>query len=312
MKVSLIKDKEPKVFIYKNALDKMKQYIDACDKEIGWLATAVKSKNNYIIKDCFLFEQEVASTTCELTEEGLSNFAQEIIQLPNGVEIWNEIKCWGHSHVNMGVSPSTQDEKQFNWFMKNQDDFFIRIIGNKKEEFGISIIDLEKGIRYDEMSYSLVMNKEENDKITQLKKLIEKCKSEINDLLNTPEEVKNTIKDEIKKKVKPLVQKTHTKPYNSWGIWNENGSRIIVNNKSNYTKMTKEQIKAQDVFDEMTMYDVFETYIQMECGTALKSLIKTKLNDEGLLYLNELIEDFVNENWDSYAEYAYSDDFMIK
>lgn len=312
MKVSLIKDKEPKVFIYKNALDKMKQYIDACDKEIGWLATAVKSKNNYIIKDCFLFEQEVASTTCELTEEGLSNFAQEIIQLPNGVEIWNEIKCWGHSHVNMGVSPSTQDEKQFNWFMKNQDDFFIRIIGNKKEEFGISIIDLEKGIRYDEMSYSLVMNKEENDKITQLKKLIEKCKSEINDLLNTPEEVKNTIKDEIKKKVKPLVQKTHTKPYNSWGIWNENGNRIIVNNKSNYTKMTKEQIKAQDVFDEMTMYDVFETYIQMECGTALKSLIKTKLNDEGLLYLNELIEDFVNENWDSYAEYAYGDDFMIK
>lgn len=306
MKVSLIKDKEPKVFIHKKALDKMKQYIHGCEKEIGWLATAVKSQNDYIIKDCFLFKQEVASTTCEITEEGLNDFAQEIIQYENGVELWNDIKCWGHSHVNMGVSPSAQDEKQFNWFMKNQDDFFIRIIGNKKEEFGISIIDLQKGIRYDEMNYSIVMNKKENDRITELKKMIDLANQEINNLLNTPEEVKNEVKNEIKKKVKPLVQKTHTKPYNSWGIWNKDGSKIIVNNNN---KITKEEEKAQEVFDEMTMYDVFELYAQIEYGRPLGKLIDKKLGKEGLIYLNELIEDFISENFVAYEEYTYGDGY---
>ena len=114
----------------------MKYYVQLSNKEIGWLGEAYKNEqSNYIyIKDVMLFKQEVHMTTCEITPEGLSDFAEELLQLKNGMDIWNNLTVWGHSHVNMGVSPSSQDHDQMKVFKDGGHKWFLRIIANKSGE----------------------------------------------------------------------------------------------------------------------------------------------------------------------------------
>ena len=73
MNVKMIKGFMPKVYINNNAMNKMQEYIRQCDNEIGWLGCAEKIDGAYHITDVFLFEQEVHSTTTEITTEGLNN-----------------------------------------------------------------------------------------------------------------------------------------------------------------------------------------------------------------------------------------------
>ena len=63
-----------KVYISLLAFKKMTTYIKECSKEIGWLGTVEEVPGGYLIKDTFLFKQQVHSTTCEITPQGLSDF----------------------------------------------------------------------------------------------------------------------------------------------------------------------------------------------------------------------------------------------
>lgn len=103
-KVEVIKECIPNVYIDTVTLAKMKIFIDECNDEIGWLGTAYKVGNDIVINDVLLFKQEVHSTTTEITPEGLSEFGEEILSQEDGVDLWNSIKVWGHSHANMSVS----------------------------------------------------------------------------------------------------------------------------------------------------------------------------------------------------------------
>jgi len=85
--VSVIKECIPQIIIKKQALAKMKILIDECDDEIGWLGTAFREKNTILIDDVFLFRQEVHSATTEITTEGLTQFAEEILAREGGIEL---------------------------------------------------------------------------------------------------------------------------------------------------------------------------------------------------------------------------------
>ena len=143
----------PKIIISKTALRKMNIYIKECKEEIGWLGTVTKDKEYYYISDVMLFEQEVHATTTEITPEGLSKFGEELLQQENGIDIWNSIKVWGHSHVNMSVFASGQDDAQMETFAENGHDFFIRIIANKKGEMKLDLYDYMQGVIYTNLSW---------------------------------------------------------------------------------------------------------------------------------------------------------------
>ena len=66
--------------------------------EVGWLGTVYYNSehNYYFVSDVFLFDQEVHGTTTEITPEGLADFATELLQREDGMEIWNNMKLWGH------------------------------------------------------------------------------------------------------------------------------------------------------------------------------------------------------------------------
>lgn len=161
----------PYVIISKQALDKMHTYTQKCTEEIGWLGTAYKHGREIYIEDTYLFDQEVHATTTEITPEGLADFASEILQQENGVEIWNNLKMWGHSHVNMAVSPSGQDDSQMATFKDSGHNWFIRLICNKAGELKVDFYDYTTGVIYLDLPWEEEICEAEQDLLVQIEQL---------------------------------------------------------------------------------------------------------------------------------------------
>ena len=71
-------------------------------------------------------------------------------------EIQAELKkfvLWGHSHVNMGVSPSGQDVSQFDEFSDGGHRYYFRMIANKKGECKIDLIDNQSGYQFNDIPW---------------------------------------------------------------------------------------------------------------------------------------------------------------
>lgn len=134
--------KKPKILISPTALDKMKAYIELSSIEISWLGLVFKQGSNFLIKDVFLVEQENSVTTTEMSENGLATLGEKLLGQSNGMDLYNALRFWGHSHVYMGTEPSGQDNDQLNDFMHNltsPDSFFLRGIGNKQGRLQFTI-----------------------------------------------------------------------------------------------------------------------------------------------------------------------------
>jgi hypothetical protein len=139
----------PRVLVTRAAYQKMLAIVDIADKEVGWLGTATRTANgDFLISEIFLFKQEVSSVTTEISPEGLAEVAQEILSTrPDGVEVLNNLRFWGHSHVRMGTSPSGQDESQMATFRDSGHPWMLRGICNKEGRMEFTIFLYESGIK---------------------------------------------------------------------------------------------------------------------------------------------------------------------
>lgn len=228
--LNIVAPKMPTIIIGRLAIEKMKAFIEYCDKEIGWLGTATLSGNTVFIEDMFLFEQEAHATTCEINEKAVAKWYEDILGThENGVDIVNTMRVWGHSHVNMGASPSGQDDTQFKELAKNVDDFFIRIIGNKKGEMRLDYYDVTTGIIYNNIEWHETISIDVN-----------------------------AIKEEIKLKVKPKVYTyattqpatTARQPYYGYDGFDD-GYSWYDRNKHNHANSVKlDDVKLDDDKDK--------------------------------------------------------------
>jgi hypothetical protein len=147
----------PRIYVTKIAMTKMYHYVDIADGEVGWLGTASElSSGDFLIEDVFLFKQEVASATTEISPEGLSQFATDMLATPDGVAQLNKLRFWGHSHVNMGTSPSGQDEDQMRQFANSGHDWFIRGILNKAARMEFTLYLYDSGITVEDCPWEEV------------------------------------------------------------------------------------------------------------------------------------------------------------
>ena len=200
--VEILTGSDPIIYVNIDAIGKMKEYVDGCSDEIGWLGEVIKDEvGNYIIKDVHLFKQQVHSTTCEITTEGLTEFANEILMQPSGMDKWNDIKCWFHSHVNMGVTPSGQDNLQMNVFKDCGHDFFIRGIANKKGEMEFTLYNYTDGLIYKNVRWAIFYN---NTEIYSVQQQIDALQATLRGL-QQPSIDKVGIKTEMAKKVTKMV-----------------------------------------------------------------------------------------------------------
>lgn len=213
-KLEIIESKIPSINILDVALQKMKIYVDECPDEIGWLGVASREGSLVTIRDVILFDQDVHATTTEITPEGLSQFAEELVKEEGGVELWNNIKVWGHSHVNMSTSPSGQDDSQMEVFEDSGHEWFVRIIANKKGELVADFYDFETGICYIDTPWNIEYTGEAkriNDRIEELYRYIEEETNKLYDELDSHE--KEFLEEETKNIKKEMKEKVRKKTY---------------------------------------------------------------------------------------------------
>jgi hypothetical protein len=146
---------EPEISVTLEAYRKMRNYVMIHDKEIGWFGTVVNDGNKYVIADVFLPEQEVNGTYNEIGDKTLIKLASEL----NSEQI-SRIKCYGHSHVNMSVSPSGTDNEQVEELTSGSS-WFITVINNKRDNWYVAFNDYARGLQFEFDELPLYIPKDE-------------------------------------------------------------------------------------------------------------------------------------------------------
>ena len=133
------------------ATKKMDALVQKCTEEVGWHGTVTKVGSQYTIEDILVFPQYVTGATVTPDE---TEYALWMGSLDN--ETFNKVRFHGHSHVNMGVTPSGVDTTFQANILNNLNSFYIFGIFNKKDANWMTIFDVEANIIYDDNDINLV------------------------------------------------------------------------------------------------------------------------------------------------------------
>lgn len=142
-------ERKATVYFEESAYLKMQALISTFDKEVAWngLAKRIDGEDSFLIYDILVYPQKVTGTTVNVDAE--KEFAWKDA-LPD--EVFNNIRFQGHSHVNMGTSPSGTDNKQYEDILSQikDDMFYIFMIWNKKGSYWTKIYDLRENVLFED------------------------------------------------------------------------------------------------------------------------------------------------------------------
>lgn len=186
---------KPVIFMTEEVSEDIAAIVKLVSDEVGWYCCVKKipDTENYMLYKTLVPAQEVNGATCELTAKGQSDMMVKMME-DGQDDLLNDMKFWGHSHINMGVSPSGQDDIQIRELCKNSEDFFIRGIFNKKGDFRIDIYDIENKMITRDARVEIVSERKN--------------------------ERENFWAGVIKENVKPLVSSYVNNYVNNYGYWN--------------------------------------------------------------------------------------------
>lgn len=148
----------PTILVSDVAYKKMSHIVTIAGQEVGWLGTVreLPEQGGYLIDDVYLFEQDVSAVSTTISSEGLATFADELLQRPDGADIWEHIRFWGHSHVRMTAEPSSQDDHQMALLRDSGHAYFIRGIVNKHGSMKFWIFFYETGLEFHDVPWQRV------------------------------------------------------------------------------------------------------------------------------------------------------------
>lgn len=147
----------PILYIYPRAKQKMDMLIALSSGEIAWHGYVERHNNIFTIFDIILYPQYVTGASVTPDDKEYTDWL--INQFEYNEEKANKMRFHGHSHVNMGCTPSGTDMHFREDITKNlgKDDFYIFMICNKKGDYTLEIYDNTTGIVYDEKDVSVVI-----------------------------------------------------------------------------------------------------------------------------------------------------------
>lgn len=263
----------PYIGISTRALSQMKHYVEGCVDEIGWFFTVQQDTQNkrvLYVKECLLFPQEVHATTTEINGERLTQFATELLSQEGGMDLWNELRGWGHSHVNMGVTPSGQDDTQMEFFARAGQPFFVRCIANKKGDIKFDLYDYESGVAFIDVPWiEIPMNAEQKEIMKQIKELQARLDAQRE---AEEKELKETIEKEIKEKVKKFVSHSniYSKTYGQGAVGSENFQGATSGGTKTGTSTNKDEenlySRSRIALTESNLFTFFEYMDLLEIG----------------------------------------------
>lgn len=127
------------------AYSKMLALVNNFDTEVAWHGTIERGEGSFIVKDIFVYPQEVSGATVNTDQE---KYEQWLYGLDDNT--FNALRFQGHSHVNMGTSPSGVDTTHQEKIVEQlgDDDFYVFVIWNKKNAHTIKIVDTANNVIY--------------------------------------------------------------------------------------------------------------------------------------------------------------------
>lgn len=156
---------KPTILVAPLAWIKMQMLVKTNDIEVQWhgLVKRNPETNTYYIYDILMYPQmnTGASTTTDETE-----YTQWLMQfIMQDDDTFEDIRMHGHSHVNMGVGPSSRDDAYRNQMCQNctEDDYYIFMILNKKWKMSIALYDFAENVIYDttDVQFNIALNSEQ-------------------------------------------------------------------------------------------------------------------------------------------------------
>ena len=143
-------DRKAVVFFSEKAYLKMTALVRDFSDEVAWHGTAFRSEDDtkdwYYIDDILVYPQTVTGSTVNTDQEKYQTWLMN-----HEDDIFNNIRFQGHSHVNMGVSPSGVDTTHQEQILEQLDDdmFYIFMIWNKRNDFFSRIYDMKKNLMFE-------------------------------------------------------------------------------------------------------------------------------------------------------------------
>lgn len=131
------------------AFAKMTMLVQNFESEVAWHGVAYRDetdKSRFHISDILVYPQVVTGATVNTDQEAYQTWLYA-----HDDEVFKNIRMQGHSHVNMGTTPSgvdaTHQEKILSQIGENM--FYIFMIWNKKFDRNIRIFDMANNTLYE-------------------------------------------------------------------------------------------------------------------------------------------------------------------
>ena len=208
----------PTIYISANAYVKMRMLVDQMSTEVGWYGTVTKCpglQETYVIEDILVYPQKVTGATCEQDETKMFDFEMSLT-----TEQVNSKRFQGHSHVNMGVTPSGVDEQFYQDLLTQVNDYFIICITNKKNDYTVRFYDVANNILYTDLELKVLLDDgtDTNNWFTLVKDQVAN-KTIVTVDPNKPGNFKGSIFDTGDTKSSKELAKEYDKRYYDWDDW---------------------------------------------------------------------------------------------
>lgn len=174
---SINKDRATLMFT-PTAYIKMKGLVEDFTSEIGWHGTVERiDEHTWLVDDIYVYPQTVSSATVTTDPNEYLDWTES---LPD--EVFNKLHFHGHSHVNFAVNASSVDMAHRDEIVSQlrEDDFYIFVIVNKKNEWSSVIYDMAQNILYESKDIDLTLTDVSEDTLTfseDSKKLVKQNKT---------------------------------------------------------------------------------------------------------------------------------------
>lgn len=141
-------DRKATIFFSEIAWLKMQTLVREFDKEVAWHGIAYRGEepDTFVITDILVYPQEVTGSTVTTDQEKYQTWL-----MSHDDDVFNNIRMQGHSHVNMGVTPSGVDDSLYERLLDQLDDdmFYIFMIWNKRKDKTVKIYDLKENVLFE-------------------------------------------------------------------------------------------------------------------------------------------------------------------
>lgn len=160
-------DKPIQLYINAEAYLKMCLYVRDTQTELGWHGVVKRTEDgkNYWIFDVMVYPQTVTGVTVNTDQAEYEKWLNDLDD-----DTFNHLRFQGHSHVNMGVTPSGVDERYYDDLMRPlpDNDYYIFCIMNKRGETYWRIYDLKNNLIYEDRDIEVSVLDSKDHKINIL------------------------------------------------------------------------------------------------------------------------------------------------